>query len=165
MLWEYKQLLDDGKLSTTAILRDIFRKRKRLYINIDNQPFSKFDGKEIHSFHHMFDGCDIEEIIFEDNVKTDHIWNVRCMFRNCFKLKYIKLPKNAFPNVKDISYMFESCPCLEKIEAKNALKNEKTNEIGKFITDISQCEEIFNCTAKIKGDIINFLICKSRCLK
>ena len=61
--------------------------------------------------------------------------------------------------------MFENCPNLELIEAKNALKNENTNEIGKYITDLSQCDEIFNCTTKIKGDIINFLICKLRCLK
>ena len=112
----------------------------------------------------MFDGCNIEEIVFDDSVQTDHIWNIRCMFRNCYKLKYVKLPNNAFPNVKDISYMFESCPNLERIEAKNALKNKNTNEIGKYITDISQCDEIFNCTAKIKGDTINFLICKSKCL-
>lgn len=95
---------------------------KKIVVTSKNAPPKKYNNDFITGFHHMFDGrMDIEEVIFEDDVDTSHITSVRDMFRNCRNLKRVVFPRNAFPKVIDVSYMFESCYKLEEVIAPGFL--------------------------------------------
>ena len=101
-----------------------YYKKKRLIVDKTNAPATFYDGHLVTGFHHMFDGNTyLEEIIFKDDVELDHITNIRCMFHNCTNLKRIVLPRNAFPNVIDVSFMFQGCRKLEEIIAPGFLLN------------------------------------------
>lgn len=64
----------------------------------------------------LFDGCIHLENIDLSNWKTEkQLRMLRSIFRNCFSLKYVKMPQ-TIGKIETIENLFEDCVLLEKIE-------------------------------------------------
>ena len=110
-IWEYMKGANDVGLNVK--LNKSFACEK-LHITKDNVPEIAFGTEigsiKVTSFHHMFEDCDwITEIKFDDDIRFDHITNVRCMFKNCTNLKRIIMPKRMFTKIIDSEFMFQNC--------------------------------------------------------
>ena len=78
------------------------------------------------SFNELFSHCSCIKSIKFIKFNRTNIDNMKMMFYNC-RAKTINLSNWGIRNVKDMSYMFAECICLEKLYIKNINVENVTN--------------------------------------
>lgn len=91
-----------------------------------NKSFAKYTS--LTSTREWFSGCEkLEAISGIENLKTDNVTDMNCMFANCSSLTSLDLSTFKTENVTNMGWMFLSCSNLNSLDISSFNTNNVTN--------------------------------------